>query len=119
MMRMKQRPTPRRGEIWLVSLAPTVGHEIKKTRPAVIVTNDLYNRTNWVLLVLPLTSHVVAEVDQVMILPPEGGVTNPCVTLPDQLRAVDRQRLVKRLGRLTQPTMAKINATLKLVLDLD
>ncbi len=116
---MKRSPTPRRGDIWLVALDPTIGHEIKKTRPAIVVTSDLYNRTNWVLLVLPLTSNDNAEVDQVLIRPPEGGVTSPSVTLPDQLRAVDRQRLVKRLGRLSPATLDRVNRTLKIVLDLD
>lgn len=116
---MKRRPDPRRGDVWLVSLDPTIGHEIQKTRPAIVVTSDLYNRTNWVLLLLPLTSHDTAEVDQILIRPPEGGVMISCVTLPDQLRAVDRQRLVKRLGRLTTPTLQKVNYTLKIVLDLE
>ena len=110
--------TPRRGDVWLVSLDPTVGHEIHKTRPAVIVTSDLYNRQNWVVLVVPLTSHDTAEYDQVLIPSPEGGLTNPSVTLPDQLRAVDRSRLVKKLGRLKASTMAKLDRTLKIVLDL-
>jgi mRNA interferase MazF len=107
-----------RGDVWLVSLDPTVGHEIRKTRPTVVVTNDIYNAHNWVVLVMPLTSSDTAEYDQVQIVPPEGGLTNPSVSLPDQLRAVDRTRLVKRLGRLRESTMAKIDRSLKIVLHL-
>jgi mRNA interferase MazF len=115
---MARQLSPRRGDVWLVSLDPTIGHEIQKTRPAVVVTNDLYNRQNWVLLVVPLTTRDLAEIDQVLIVPPEGGLTNNSVTLPDQLRAIDRSRLVKRLGRLKHETMARINRTLNIVLDL-
>jgi mRNA interferase MazF len=115
---MPQISLPRRGDVWLVSLDPTVGHEVKKTRPAVIVTSEAYNQHNWVVLVVPLTSHNTAEYDQVLVQPPEGGLTNPSVTLPDQLRAVDRQRLVKRLGHRTDPTMRAIDRTLRIVLDL-
>lgn len=115
---MPHHPTPRRGDVWLVSLDPTVGHEVKKTRPAVIVTNDVYNQHNWVVLVMPLTSRDIAEYDQVLVEPPEGGVVNRSATLPDQLRAVDRNRLIKRLGQLTTTTMQEINRTLKVVLDL-
>ena len=88
------------------------------TRPAVVVTSDLYNRENWGILVMPLTSHDSAELDQVLILPPEGGLSNRSVTLPDQLRAVDRSRLVKRLGRVRNETILKVNRSLQIVLDL-
>jgi len=95
-----------------------VGHEIRKTRPAVIVTNDVYNQHNWVVLVVPLSSDDRAEYDQVLVHPPEGGLSADSVTLPDQLRAVDRRRLVKRLGRLEQGTLDRLDRSLKIVLDL-
>lgn len=115
---MAETPTPRRGDVWLVSLDPTVGHEIQKTRPAVVVTSNLYNAENWVVVVIPLTSHSTAEYDQVLLLPPEGGLTSPSVTLPDQIRAVDRMRLVRRMGRLKPSSIAKLDRSLKIVLDL-
>ncbi len=115
---MAATPTPRRGDVWLVTLDPTVGHEVQKTRPAVVVTSDLYNRENWVLIVVPLTSHPTAEYDQVLVLPPEGGLTSPSVTLPDQLRAVDRSRLARKLGRLKPASMSKLDKSLRIVLDL-
>src|SRR5687768_982064 len=111
-------PSPRRGEVWLVSLDPVIGHEIRKTRPAVVVTSDIYNEFNWVVLVVPLTSHSMAEYDQVLIQPPEGGLTNSSVTLPDQLRAIDRKRLAHKLGRLEPETLRQIDHSLKIVLDL-
>jgi mRNA interferase MazF len=97
---------------------PAIGHEIRKTRPAVVVTNDHYNRFNWVVLVVPMPSSDTADYGQIPVLPPEGGLTNPCVTLPDQLRAVDRKRLVKKLGELTPLTMLRISRSLKRVMDL-
>jgi mRNA interferase MazF len=115
---MPRSPSPTRGDVWLVSLDPTVGHEVQKTRPAVVVSSNIYNRYNWVVVVVPLTSHDTAEYDQVLIEPPEGGVTAASVTLPDQIRAVDRRRLVKRLGRVEQATIAGIDRSLRIVLDL-
>jgi len=115
---MPTYPIPRRGEVWLVSLNPTVGHEVKKTRPAVVVTSDVYNTHNWVVVVVPLTSRDKAEYDQVLIQPPEGGLSHPSVTLPDQLRAVDRNRLAQRLGELDPQTMTALGQSLKMVLDL-
>jgi mRNA interferase MazF len=101
-----------------VALDPTVGHEIQKTRPAVVVTNDIYNQHNWVVIVVPLSSRDAAEYDQVLIKPPEAGRTNASVTLPDQMRAVDRKRLMRRLGRLSLRTVRELDRTLKIVLDL-
>ena len=115
---MPRHPRPRRGEVWTVCLDPTIGHEIKKTRPVVVVTSDVYNAHNWVVLVMPLTSHDRAGYDQVLIHPPEGGLSAPSVTLPDQVRAIDRARLIKRLGKLTPATMLHINRSLRIVLDL-
>ncbi len=115
---MPRIPRPRRGDVWLVSLDPTVGHEIRKTRPAVVVTSEIYNAHNWLVTVMPLTSHAEAAYDQVLIQPPEGGVTSPSVTLPDQMRSVDRRRLVKRLGRLGPQTLAKVDRSIRIVLGL-
>jgi mRNA interferase MazF len=115
---MPRSPNPNRGDVWLVSLDPTVGHEVQKTRPAVVVSSNIYNRHNWVLVVMPLTSHETAEYDQVLIEPPEGGVAAASVTLPDQIRAVDRRRLVKRLGRVSQESLRKVDRSLRIVLDL-
>jgi mRNA interferase MazF len=115
---MSRNPFPSRGDVWLVSLDPTTGHEVQKTRPAVVVSSNLYNRHNWVVVIMPLTSHDTAEYDQVAIEPPEGGVTSKSVTLPDQIRAVDRRRLIKRLGRIGQDTLHRIDRSLRIVLDL-
>jgi mRNA interferase MazF len=115
---MPRSPSPTRGDVWLVSLDPTIGHEVRKTRPAVVVSSNIYNRYNWLVVVMPLTSHETAEYDQVLVRPPEGGVTSASVTLPDQIRAVDRHRLVKRLGRVEQGTIAAIDRSLRIVLDL-
>ena len=115
---MPRNPTPTRGDVWLVSLDPTIGNEVQKTRPSVVVSSNIYNRYNWVVVVMPLTSHATAEYDQIVIKPPEGGLESPSVTLPDQIRAVDRRRLVKRLGRLAPGTIAAIDRSLRIVLDL-
>ena len=115
---MPTYPIPRRGEVWLVSLDPTVGHEVQNTRPAIVVTDDIYNEHNWGVLIMPLTSRDKAEYDQVLIDPPNGGLSNRSVTLPDQIRAIDRQRLVTRLGSLTEATMQKVDHSLRVVLSL-
>lgn len=115
---MPRYARPRRGDVWNVSLDPAVGHEVKKTRPAVVVTDNMYNIHNWVVVIMPLTSRGRAEYDQILIHPPEGGLIVPTATLPDQLRAIDRRRLVERLGKLKPETMLRIDRSLKIVLNL-
>ena len=83
-----------------------------------IVTDDVYNEHNWVVLVVPLTSRDAADYDQVLLRPPEGGLTNSSVTLPDQMRAVDRSRLAKRLGHLSDNKMSQLDRSLRTVLSL-
>ena len=115
---MTRYARPRRGEIWQISLDPSIGHELKKTRPAIVVSSDLYNTHNWVVVVIPLTSNARPEYDQVLIEPTEGGLSSKSVTLPDQIRSVDRKRLVRRMGKLKPETMLKISRSMAVVLDL-
>jgi mRNA-degrading endonuclease toxin of MazEF toxin-antitoxin module len=68
--------------------------------------------------VVPATSLDHAEIDQTFIEPPKGGVSNQSASLPDQIRAIDRRRLVKRLGQLDPELMLKINQTLMIALGL-
>jgi mRNA interferase MazF len=100
---------PRRGDVFLISLDPTIGREIKKTRPCVIVSPDELNEHLSTFLVAPLTT---------------GGFRYPfrvaCTfqkkaghIVLDQVRTIDRRRLVKRLGRVAPATLGKALETLQ------
>ena len=111
----------KRGEIYLTSLDPTVGHEIQKTRPALIIQNDTSNRLTGTTIVAPITSTVRFPLNPVHVLLPGGpatGLSVPSVALLSQVRTVDRQRLVKRLGTVDAQTMMLVDAALKVSLDL-
>ncbi|HEY8665742.1 MAG TPA: type II toxin-antitoxin system PemK/MazF family toxin [Tepidisphaeraceae bacterium] len=89
-----------RFEIYLVTLDPTVGAEIRKTRPCVIISPDEMNDRMQTVLVAPLTSMsrpLPFRVDS------EVGGKRGQIAL-DQIRAVDRHRLVKRVGKLDRHT---------------
>ncbi len=78
---------------------------------------------NWfdnrpVVIVTPVSSRAAIQYDQVLLQPPEGGLKNPSVTLPDQIRAVDRARLIGQLGDLKAETLARIDRSLRIVLGL-
>lgn len=112
---------PRRGEIYLVELDPGRGHEIQKTRPAVIVQNDIGNRYSPVTIVAAVTSKLspTPYPVEVVVVPSKGnGLTMPSAINLGQIRSVDRERLVKRLGVLDAATMRKVDEALKISLGL-
>ncbi len=111
---------PRRGEIWLVNFDPTVGAEIRKTRPAVIVSSDAVGRLP-VKLIAPITDwkphfsqshwHVKIEPDKINNLKKVSAIDAL------QLRGMDIQRFVRRLGRVPSTTMEEIAATIAMIVE--
>jgi mRNA interferase MazF len=94
---------PKRGEIYLVALDPAVGHEIQKTRPALIIQNDTSNQYSAVTMVAPITSTVRLPLSPLHVLLPADsstGLSVPSVAVFNQIRAVDRIRLIKKLGEV-------------------
>ena len=110
---MKQ--SPRRGDVYWVNLDPVVGTEIRKTRPAVVVSNDSCNRYGTRVVVLPITSNVDS------LYPGEAAVEvqgKPARALGDQIRSIDKTRLKARAGRLTADEMSRVDEALAVTLDL-
>lgn len=93
----------KRGEVWLAALDPTIGSEIQKTRPCLIVSPDELNAHLRTMIVAPLTtgSRPAPFRVSVRFRGKEGLI------LPDQLRTIDRARLTARLGRLDDSTLTK------------
>lgn len=98
-----------RGDIFLVALNPTRGSEIRKTRPCVIVSPDELNSHLRTFLVAPLTTggHPYPFRVRCTFAGKDGHV------VADQLRAVDRERLVKQLGRLPETTLNELLGVLQ------
>lgn len=111
---------PRRGEIYLVQFDPTVGHEIKKTRPAVVVQNDVSNQYSPITIVAAISFQFSDPPfpRQVIIEPAESGLLKRSAVIVNQIRSVDRQRLVKKLGRLSPASTGRLDVALKISLGL-
>jgi len=111
---------PRRGEIYLVHFDPTVGHEIQKTRPAVIVQNDVSNQHSPVTIVAAISSQFSDPPfpREAVIEPVESGLRKRSAVIVNQLRSVDRQRLAKKLGHLSGQSMRRVDEALKISLGL-
>jgi mRNA interferase MazF len=111
----------RRGEIYLVSFDPTVGHEIKKTRPAIVIQNDIGNRHSPLTIVAAITSKIspVLYPVEVIVLPSKAnGLETLSAIRLDQIHTVDKERLVKRLGAVDRSIMLKVDEAIKISLGL-
>ncbi len=91
----------KRGEVWLAALDPTVGSEIQKTRPCVVISPDEINAHLRTAIVAPMTTGSRAAPFRVaVIFKGKQGLI-----LPDQMRTLDNARLVKRMGRVDAGTL--------------
>ncbi|HLF54787.1 MAG TPA: type II toxin-antitoxin system PemK/MazF family toxin [Candidatus Nanoarchaeia archaeon] len=107
----------KRGEIWLVNLDPTIGHEIKKSRPAVIIQNDIGNKYSPITIIAPITSQKTEKVYPFEVYIAELLGKNAKALL-NQIRAIDKKRLIKNLGKVEDETLQKIDESIKISLGL-
>jgi mRNA interferase MazF len=111
-----------RGEVWLISLDPTVGPEIRKTRPAVIVNDDSIGALP-LKVIVPITEwkeRFTIAPWLVRVEPaPDNGLDKTSAADAFQVRSVAQQRFVRRLGRLTDSQMAEIARALATVLAIE
>lgn len=110
---------PLRGEIWLTTLDPTVGREQAGTRPALIVSDDLFNQSHAELVVvLPITSKSKGIRSHVPVLPPEGGLQVASYIKCEDVRSISIQRFGRRLGKVSAKTMNEVEHRLRIILAL-
>ena len=113
---------PKRGEIWLVNFDPTVGTEIKKVRPAIVISSDAAGKLP-IKLVAPVTDwkpyfaknfwHVQIEPDK------EIGITKASAIDILQLRGMDLQRFIRKLGNISESKMAEITIAILTIIEYE
>jgi mRNA interferase MazF len=114
---------PLKGEVWLVNLDPTQGHEQAKTRPCVVLSNDLMNTKIGLSIIVPFTgtgwytkSGILSPI-MVEVLPPEGGLTKPSYSMAHQVRTVSHARFTKQIGSLSTTVLNQIVRSVQEIID--
>jgi mRNA interferase MazF len=105
----------RRGDIWWVNLDPTQGNEIRKTRPAVVMTANALNRARRMVIVVPLSTGPEPR-PPIVVATPSAGPDS--VAVCDQLRTVDKRGLTRLAGQLSIADLRAIEEGLRRVLEL-
>jgi mRNA interferase MazF len=107
---------PRRGEIWWARLDPTVGSEIKKTRPCVVISSSVLNQRRRTVVVVPLATSPRAAPPVMVSVKCSGRLA---IAMIDQVRAVAKERLVRRIEDLPTEHLRSIEDALLEILELD
>ena len=112
----------KRGEVYDAQLDPVVGSEQSGSRPIVIVSRDAINRSSPVVSAAPCTTYREGRriyPSQVLVKSPEGGLSADSLILVEQLRVLDKKRLLRLRGELSAATMARLSEAIKVAFDLD
>ena len=109
------------GDIYLVNFDPTLGAEIRKTRPALILQNDIANKFSPVTIVAAISSKFddpLYPTEVLISAKARTGLAVDSVVLLNQIRTVDKKRLAKRLGTLSSAKMEEVNQALRISVGL-
>ncbi|MFW6437390.1 MAG: type II toxin-antitoxin system PemK/MazF family toxin [Armatimonadota bacterium] len=110
---------PERGEVWYADLDPVRGHEQAGHRPVLVVSATAFNKgPAGLVIVLPMTTRDRGIPMQVSVEPDEGGVSQRSLIKCEDIRSVDQRRLTKRIGSVSEGTMAMVRANLRTLLEL-
>ena len=106
---MSAVPSARQGDVWEARLEPVVGHEQGGARPVLIVSVDqISSGRGEMCIVVPFTRTDRASPIHVRVEPPEGGLTAVSFALPENVRAISRERLARQLGIVRDRTLEQV-----------
>ena len=114
-----ERFKPSRGEVWLADFSSTAGREQRGTRPALVISLDRFNHGSAGLaIVVPVTTTERGIPFHIPISRPEGGLKKDSYAMCENVRSVSRERLLKRLGEASEPTLRLVEDRLRVLLGL-
>ncbi|MDQ2720350.1 MAG: type II toxin-antitoxin system PemK/MazF family toxin [Bacteroidota bacterium] len=109
----------KRGNVFLASLDPTIGNEINKTRPVIVISNDINNEFSNTVTVIPLTSNTIKLYPFEILL--KSGIANlpkDSKARTDQIRTIDKSRIIKEIGSLPSIIISNLENAIKIHLNL-
>ena len=106
---------PRRGDVWWVSFDPSIGGEIQKTRPAIVVSNDAANSALNRVIVIPITSQVAKVYPGEVVIIVNGEQRK---AMADQIMTASKQRLKNKLGNLSRADVTAVESAVLLQLGI-
>lgn len=110
---------PGRGEVWLANLNPTTGAEIYGQRPVLVISRSEFNASEaFLVIVVPISGEPWKTNLHVEIAPPEGGLEKASYVRSEMVRSISHQRLKRRLGEVSNNTLAEVEDRLRILLDL-
>lgn len=110
---------PKRGEIFTANLSPSFGRKMHKKRPVLVISNNMLNQTLPTVVIIPFSSIVPTYIGpDVVKFSSQKGLDRPSALIINQIRAIDKERLIKRLGEITKEKLLEVEAALGVVLSL-
>lgn len=108
---------PKRGEIFIADLSPSLGHEIHKKRPVLVVSNNTLNKTLPTVVIIPFSSIIPPYIGpDVVPFVSQKGLDKKSALIVNQIRSIDKERLRKKLGSIPKGKTKEIEEALKIVL---
>ena len=109
----------KRGDVYLVNLNPVTGTELGKTRPAVVISNDINNTYSDTVTIVPITSNVDKVYPfEIFIAKGEGGLDKDSKAKCNQIRTIDKKRLHKYIGALKEDRIRELEGAILIHLDI-
>ncbi len=120
-MPMSSPKFPRRGEVFTADLNPAFGREIHKKRPILIVSNNTLNQTLPTVIMAPFSSIIPEFIgpDVILIKDPKIGLDKDSAIIINQIRSIDKSRLIKKVGTLSKIKLEEVEDALRIVLGLE
>jgi len=111
----------RRGEVFLVNLNPSKGSEQRGIRPALVIQNDISNQYSPTTIIAVITSVIKSKnfITNIFIPKENTGLDKDSVVLLNQIKTIDKSRIIKRIGSVSKSLMNEVDNALKISLDLD
>lgn len=112
---------PKRGEVFIADLNPAFGREMHKKRPVLIVSNNTLNQTLPTVIMASFSSIIPEFIgpDVIMVKDPKFGLDKDSVIIINQLRSIDKSRLIKKVGTLSKVKLKEVGCAIKIVLGLE